>query len=366
MTKTMTVLEKIRDMIRKGQIPDGQLPGERELAVQFQVGRNTVRAALAQLEQEGWIERHRKKGTLIRDTGHTPDKKLAGLIMRATGHLYEDCFHHVLTGFIGAGYSVQAISTSPISNDKFKPNKALETAIRKLLNTEPEILVVDGYVNSRIPLINEIRSRHPIMLDFYDSPRERDFTGVWFDYRKAGYLAGKYLIGCGCRKPVFFSGFVPPCVRFNPETYIHHSEKMAIEGFRKAMTEGGIDPETAVIASSATSLEEHYNILYQLSSHIHRMPDGFCGARDILTVSYMKSLLENRGEIPKDMVFVGIGNTPWSMESAIYPFTSVDLHPEKLAQAIVQQAKLPPEKREDIFIEPTLNERHVKIPAKTK
>ena len=86
----------------------------------------------------------------------------------------------------------------------------------------------------------------------------------------------------------------------------------------------------------------------------------------ILTVSYMKSLLENRGGIPKDMVFVGIGNTPWSMESAIYPFTSVDLHPEKLAQAIVQQAKLPPEKREDIFIEPSLLERYVKIPAKTK
>ena len=364
MTKTMTVLEKIRDMIRKGQIPDGQLPGERELAVQFQVGRNTVRAALAQLEQEGWIERHRKKGTLVRDTGNTPDKKLAGLIMRTSGHLYEDCFHHVLTGFIGAGYSVQTISTSQIGYDKFKLNKNLETAIRKLLKAGPEILVVDGYVNNRIPLIDEIRKRNPIMLDFYDSSRERDFTGVWFDYRKAGYLAGKYLIERGCRRPMFFSGFVPPGVRFNPESYIHHSEKLAIEGFRQAMAEGGIDPETAVIASSATSLEEHYDILYQLSSHIHRMPDGFCGARDILTVSYMKSLLENRGGIPKDMVFAGIGNTPWSMESSFYPFTSVDLHPEKLAQVIVQQAKLPPEKRKDIFVEPTLIERHVKIPTK--
>ena len=364
MTKTMTVLEKIRDMIRKGQIPGGQLPGERELAVQFQVGRNTVRAALAQLEQEGWIERHRKKGTLVRDTGNTPDKKLAGLIMRTSGHLYEDCFHHVLTGFIGAGYSVQTISTSQIGYDKFKLNKNLETAIRKLLKAGPEILVVDGYVNNRIPLIDEIRKRNPIMLDFYDSSRERDFTGVWFDYRKAGYLAGKYLIERGCRRPMFFSGFVPPGVRFNPESYIHHSEKLAIEGFRQAMAEGGIDPETAVIASSATSLEEHYDILYQLSSHIHRMPDGFCGARDILTVSYMKSLLENRGGIPKDMVFAGIGNTPWSMESSFYPFTSVDLHPEKLAQVIVQQAKLPPEKRKDIFVEPTLIERHVKIPTK--
>lgn len=366
MTKTMTVLEKIRDMIRKGQIPNGQLPGERELAVQFQVGRNTVRAALAQLEQEGWIERHRKRGTLIRDTGETPDKKLAGLIMRATGHLYEDCYHHILTGFIDAGYSVQTVSTSPISSLIYKPSKTIGTAIRKLLEAEPEILVVDGYVNGRIPLIDEIRNLHPIMLDFYDSARKRDFTGVWFDYRKAGYLAGKYLLERGCRKPVFFSGFVPPCVRFNPDTYVHHCEKMAIEGFRQAMTEGGIDPETAVIASSATSLEEHYNILYQLSSHIHRMPDGFCGSRDILTVSYIKSLLENRGGIPKDMVFAGIGNTPWSMESSFYPFTSVNLHPEKLAQAIIQQAKLPPEKREDIFIEPSLIERHVDIPEKTK
>ena len=362
MTKTMTVLEKIRDRIRSGKFPDGQLPGERELAVQFQVGRNTVRAALAQLEQEGWIERHRKKGTLIRNTSF--DKKLAGLIMRATGHLYEDCYHHILTGFIDAGYSVQTVSTAPISGDKFKPNKTIGTAIRKLLNSAPEILVVDGYVNDRIPLIDEIRKCHPIMLDFYDSHQKRDFSGVWFDYRKAGYLAGEYLLERGCRRPVFFSGFVPPSVRFNPESYVHHCEKMAIEGFRQAMAENGIDPETAVIASSATTMEEHYNILYQLSSHIHRMPDGFCGSRDILTVSYMKSLLENRGGIPKDMVFAGIGNTPWSMESSFYPFTSVNLHPEKLAQAIIQQAKLPPEKREDIFIEPTLIERHVKIPTK--
>ena len=360
MTKTMTVLEKIRDMIRKGQIPDGQLPGERELAVQFQVGRNTVRAALAQLEQEGWIERHRKKGTLIRDTGETPGKKLAGLIMRTSGHLYEDCYHHVLTGFIGAGYSVQAISTSPISNDKFKPNKALETAIRKLLNTEPEILVVDGYVNSRIPLINEIRSRHPIMLDFYDSPRERDFTGVWFDYRKAGYLAGKYLIGRGCRRPVLFSQFVPPCVRFNPDPYVHHRDKLIIEGFRQAMAEGGIDPENTVISCSSATAQEHYRIFDRLTADTRCMPDSFCGASDSLTVKFMRFLIEDRGKIPENIVFAGIGNSQWSGESALYPFSSVELHPELLAQAIVQQAALKPENRQDIFIEPTLVERHKK------
>ena len=358
MTKTMTVLEKIRDMIRNDQFPDGQLPGERELAVQFQVGRNTVRAALAQLEQEGWIERHRKKGTLIRNT--SSDKKLAGLIVRTEGDLCEDCYHYLLTEFIAAGYSVQTVSINPISAMTSKPNWMIKSAIRKLLEAEPKILAVDGYANDRLPLLDDIRIRNPIMFDFYDTYRRRDFTGVWFNYRKAGYLAGKYLLKKGCRRPVLFSQFVPPRVRFNPDTYGHHCDKLIIEGFRQAMTEGGIDPENAVISSCASTSKEHYSLLDHLTSHILRMPDGFCGARDILTVEFIKSLLENRGKIPKNIVLAGIGNTQWSRESAVYPFTSVDLHPELLARTIVQQTALNPGNRQDIFIEPALIERHEK------
>ena len=357
MTKIQTIKARLHEMILSDQFPGGKLPGERELAVLLGAGRNTIRLALQELCEQGLIERHRKIGTLIRNSSANPNKKLAGLIVRTEGYLCENCYHHILTEFISAGYSVQSVSTSPISGQNWKPNKLVETAVWELLRSEPEILVVDGYVNGRIPLLNEIRSRHPIMFDFYDSPRERDFTGVWFDYRKAGYLAGKYLIGRGCRRPVLFSQFVPPYVRFNPDTYVHHRDKLIIEGFRQAMTEGGIDPENTVISSSAGTAREHYSIFGRLVSGKQCMPDGFCGASDDLTVRFMRFLLGYRDKIPEDLLFAGIGNSQWSGKSALYPFTSVDLHPDLLAQAIVQQTALKPENRQDIFVEPALIER---------
>ncbi len=45
----------LREAIRAGRWQT-HLPGERELGVQLQVGRNTVRAALLELEREGWFE----------------------------------------------------------------------------------------------------------------------------------------------------------------------------------------------------------------------------------------------------------------------------------------------------------------------
>ena len=358
MTKIQTIKARLHEMILSDQFPGGKLPGERELAVLLGAGRNTIRLALQELCERGLIERHRKIGTLIRNSSADPNKKLAGLIVRTEGYLCENCYHRILTEFISAGYSVQCVSTNPIAGQTWKPNKLVETAVWKLLGSEPEILVVDGYVNGRIPLLNEIRSRHPIMFDFYDSPRERDFTGVWFDYRKAGYLAGKYLIGRGCRRPVLFSQFVPPYVRFNPDTYVHHRDKLIIEGFRQAMTEGGLDPENTVISCSSATAQEHYRIFDRLAADTSCMPDSFCGASDNLTVRFMKFLLEDRGRLPENMVFAGIGNSQWSGESALYPFTSVDLHPDLLAQAIVQQTTLKPENRQDVFVEPSLIERH--------
>ncbi len=352
--KKLTAKEKILDLINSGEVTGNRLPGERELAELFQVGRNTIRAALAELEAEGWIERFRKKGTLIHRRSELPDRGLAGMILRTSGHLFEDRLHYLLTEFISAGYSVQSISISPIVGNQYKPSCSIDAAIAKLLKADPKILIVDGYTHSRIPHVDEIHKRHPILLDFYDSASQFPATGIFVDYRKAGYLAGKYLTDRGCRRPVFFPDFVPPKVRFNPDSYGHHRNKMLIEGFRQAVTEAGLDAETAVIDGSSANLAAHKQLLYLLSSNVRIYLDGFCGGSDHLTVEFMKNLLENRGEIPKDIVLAGIGNTPWSQDSAIFPFTSVDLNLEEMAKMAIRQAELPPEQRQNVFIEPKL------------
>ena len=115
MTKIQTIKTKLHEMILSDQFPGGKLPSERELAVLFDSARNTIRMALQELCEQGLIERHRKIGTLIRNSSGNPNKELAGLIVRTEGCPSENCYHHILTEFIDAGYSVQSVSTTPIS-----------------------------------------------------------------------------------------------------------------------------------------------------------------------------------------------------------------------------------------------------------
>jgi GntR family transcriptional regulator len=56
----------IRRAIEHGEFPDGRLPPEGDLATRYQVSRMTLRAALGRLEEDGLIERHRARGTFVR------------------------------------------------------------------------------------------------------------------------------------------------------------------------------------------------------------------------------------------------------------------------------------------------------------
>ncbi|WP_210317695.1 GntR family transcriptional regulator [Salinarimonas ramus] len=58
----------LRQQIREGAFDGGvPLPSEHKLGGEFGVSRITVRRAMERLEQEGFVERHRGRGTFVRD-----------------------------------------------------------------------------------------------------------------------------------------------------------------------------------------------------------------------------------------------------------------------------------------------------------
>ena len=356
-TKKQMLIELLREKIQTGEFSAGLLPGERELASLFQVGRGTVRSALAVLAEGGWIERRRKIGTKVKENDRRPERGLVGLIMRGSGHLYGDWRHALTAHFTSAGFSVHGVSTTSIQRDRNRRRVPLEQSICKLLQANPEVLVLDGYLVNSIPCVREIIDSHPIFLDFFDSGRQRVDTGVWCDYRQAGYLAGQHLLDCGCRRPLLVSGFVPWNVRFNQAAWGHHRDKLVIDGFRQAMAEGGIDPETSVVCCTAETVEKHKRILRKISQDKRCLPDGFCGGSDSLTIAFVHELQGSWGGIPSGLHLCGIGNTPWSQGKDTVLFSSVDLNTDGLAKAVVEQALLPLEQRRDIFIEPILISR---------
>ena len=52
--------------IKNGGYPvDGLIPTEKELSEMFQISRTTVRQAITELVQEGWLYRIKSKGTFV-------------------------------------------------------------------------------------------------------------------------------------------------------------------------------------------------------------------------------------------------------------------------------------------------------------
>ena len=146
-TKKENLIEFLREKIEAGLFSSGPLPGERELAARFQLGRNTVRSALAVLDSEGWIDRRRKVGTMVKANAMALNKGLAGLIMRDSGHMYADRSNLLKEHFRKAGFSVYGISLSPLLHDRNRRRAGLEECIRKLLKACPCVMVVDGYAS---------------------------------------------------------------------------------------------------------------------------------------------------------------------------------------------------------------------------
>ena len=60
------IYELLRRSIMDGSLPPGhRLPPEVRLARELQVGQVTLRSALARLEREGLVQRHRSRGTFV-------------------------------------------------------------------------------------------------------------------------------------------------------------------------------------------------------------------------------------------------------------------------------------------------------------
>ncbi|MBR2508847.1 MAG: GntR family transcriptional regulator [Lentisphaeria bacterium] len=364
MSKIRTITDNLREMIVAKKFADGKLPAERELAVIFNCCRKTVRSALANLSEEGWIDRCRKKGTTVRENKSVSQKGVAGLVMLTKGHFYEDIYHELQKGFSDNGYSVQTVSTNPIVENLYafpiQKQEALQKAVYHMLESKPEIFVVNAYMSCRIPYFKTLCQQNTILVGNSVFSDGLGVPTVFFDYEQAGYIGGRYLLEQGCKRPVYFPHFISYEVRLNSELYNYHREKMLIDGFRRAMIEGGVDPETSVISSFAPSPKEHKKIIAAISCLNKSMPDGILSS-DMNIMYFMEKLTENYGRIPENMVFAGVYNTPWSYRNEFQPFTSIDFNVSEIAKSVLKMAELPFEERKNIYISPELVIRERKI-----
>ena len=172
--------------IRNGGFgPDGQIEPELSLMKRFGLSRNTVRQALRELENEGYIYRRRGKGSFIR-TEIPSEKRKIGFLLYSSAYttypLTADLIRGLDAGLSQEGYLLDIM----VSARSFHQENIAETA------KQYAALLIGAYQLDGLTLqaLREISIPIRFVKNYH-----RDFSesAIRFDYRAAGRLAAGYL-----------------------------------------------------------------------------------------------------------------------------------------------------------------------------
>ena len=107
--KYQELTEQLRLQIVSGEIAPGQkLPSENTLSAQYQVSRQTVRKALAILQNEGYIYAEHGRGTFCSEMmrhAH-PSKNIAVVTTYLSDYIFPRVIQGIDDVLTGAGYSI--------------------------------------------------------------------------------------------------------------------------------------------------------------------------------------------------------------------------------------------------------------------
>ncbi len=193
----------IKNRLESGELKAGdKIESEYQLCSQFQVSRQTVRHAIAVLEEEGIVKRYRGSGTYISDSGHTPfskEKTMQIAVMTTFVHeyIFSSIIRELETQFTDAGYSLQISFTN---NSVEKERLILKNIINKS--------AVDGLIaeptrsalpNPNLNLYRELMAQGIPVLFINSYYPQLNAPHVSLDDKMAGKLATNYLLQCGHR-----------------------------------------------------------------------------------------------------------------------------------------------------------------------
>jgi GntR family transcriptional regulator, arabinose operon transcriptional repressor len=225
--------QKLKDyltgVIKSEELKTGEkISSENELAEKFDISRHTVRQAISELVNEGWLYRVQGKGTFVnRLPNHKPNEvKTIGVV---TTYLGDYIFPSIIRGIDGIlsvnGYNIVLGCT-------YNQHEKERVCLENLLNQNIGGLIVEptksALPNPNIELYRQFSNSGIPILFIHGSYKELDYSYVVEDDIEAGYLATKHLISLGHEKiaGIFKMDDIQGHFRFS--------------GFQKAQLENGL------------------------------------------------------------------------------------------------------------------------------
>jgi GntR family transcriptional regulator of arabinose operon len=295
--KYQQIIDYYKNYIEHHKLNDGDLlPSESDVANEFNFSRDTVRRALEELEKNKLVSRERGKGTFFRNSKKAvPEKRIAVITTYLSNYIFPNIISGIEEVVSSKHYTLNLANTD---NDPNKERKNL----KKIMENKVDGLIIEP-TKSAVDTHNR---------DLYQELKENDIPFVMLNayYRelnpsyaivndfKGGYKATQYLLQlghtdiAGIFKEDDLQGF------------------FRLKGFKKALTDYGVDPETADIGTYITSQISSYpyHCMDKMLSH-QKKPTAVVCYNDEIAVDVVKAIIDNGLKVPEDISIVSFDDS---------------------------------------------------------
>ena len=292
--------------IRSGGLAgSGRLDSEPQLCERFSLSRNTIRQAIQELENEGYVYRIHGKGTFIRNATPVNSRKIA-LMIYDTAYMA-----HPVTGGLIRGID-ETLSRNGYILDILASKRSFHDENLMRLAESYAGFLIGTYQLDELMLaeLEKISLPHLFVNNY---PMNHAVHAARINFTHAGFLAAEHLIRTGCGNLAL----------------IYSGDRIAIsaefkEGVYSAALEHGarLRRENIFIADFSDRLAVP-EICAELLRHEDR-PDGMICASDELAIALLAELKRHGVSVPGDISVIGCNNTENSTLTTP-PLSTVDI-----------------------------------------
>jgi GntR family transcriptional regulator of arabinose operon len=317
--KYQVIKQEIRSWILSGKIrANEQVTIEIELAKLFDSSRNTVRQAIGELVNEGYLYRIQGKGTFVSNLINKPqlDSRNIGLI---TSHLFSNIFPNIVQGAENVlrkkDYGLILASTD---NIHLKERECLESCLTKSLQgliIEPTLSALP---NPNIEYYLSLEEKGIPYIMTNSSYLQIDAPALILDDEKGSFLAVEHLVGLGHKR---IAG-------------IFHREvlqgTLRMKGFINALKYFGVPLRSQLIGMyNALEKLERPSLLLRSMFELpaNDRPTAVVCFNDEIVVSLLDTIREMGLGIPEDLSIVGFDDSYLATATEV-KITSV-VHPKE-------------------------------------
>ena len=328
--KTESLANLLRKQIDQGVYLNGVLPREMDISRNFKVSRVTVRRALDILENDGLIDRVKRKGTLIKGApGSIGFSNIIGVIMPNQEHYYMPLRASVEQAL----ETRELFSVSVAPCEKKPPPTEYCRRIQSLLTSPIAGIIYHGHGYFRYPYLNNECSIPSVALECFDAEGEPPGGGVFVDFSRVIELALEHFAGLG-RKRICCLINKPAQLIDASESHIrNHPVGQFRKGFIRTVKRLKLERLVEWHDIRGNDASKHIDFYRGILARKDHPTAIFCET-DHLCIQLMNIARELGLRVPEDVAFIGMRNTPWCVENDI-KISSVCLNTDEMAEKAV-------------------------------